>query len=242
MILTTYFCEHRHPQWMDPNTIGIDSCGYVNTDDFEYMKEWYISVCKAEEKSLIFHDSLSAEFVDKYTNDYVSFCEVHSLGVLSNNDWRFFVYDEYLRQSDLKETDSVFMTDIADVKVVQIPELNADSLYFCLDNGKVLDYNFNGVRFPDIVKNNTLGSLDVFYSGNFPLLNMGVIGGKLNIVKEFLEQFVFKRQEALNYSFNMNMSLGNFIARTNFNVVAGYPFCSEYKKYENRDDVGFIHK
>ena len=152
-------------------------------------------------------------------------------------------YKDYLENN---EYENVFLTDCCDVTVASDPNkyIENEILYFCEDNLIVNNYNFAGIRFIDIC--NTFYKIDnTEYNKirNLKLLNMGVIGGRYDLIYLFLEKFEHFREACKNKSLNINMTAGNIIARVYFPIVmSGYPFCSRYKAYENRNDVGFIHK
>ena len=75
---------------------------------------------------------------------------------------------------------------------------------------------------------------------------MGVIGARYNDMLNFLDKFCLTRVEMLDPAFNADMWVGQYVFRYLLNdkrILVGYPFTSEFKKYQNdRDDVYFIHK
>jgi hypothetical protein len=78
------------------------------------------------------------------------------------------------------------------------------------------------------------------------LINMGVIGANYNNMLLFLNKFCETRIKLGNPEFNSDMWTGQYVFRdilSDKSLLIGYPFTSNFKKYENnRKDVFFIHK
>lgn len=247
IFLTSYFTKKPHPQASDHNTIGLDPQGYVHVDSFEYIGPWYNSIVENNLRGIIFHDGLSDYFINKYRNDNVTFWKV-STSDYSNNDYRFFCYLGFLNLTN-NGFDYVYLTDCCDVTVVKDPSdtIERDTLYFCRDDSwKTLkEYSFAAVNFFDICGTMGWQNLELLNHRDKEILNMGVIGGDGQTIKKFLSLFKQYRESSVgSKSANVNMTLGNLIARVHFsNIVTGPPFCSEYKKNQiDREDVYFVHK
>lgn len=249
-VLSSYFCLKRHPQYFGASTKGIGGLdtkrgrvGFVKKNLSSYCDSWIKSLSGYNLQSFIFHDGLSEPFVRIMSNqsDNLSFKKVRR-AVYSNNDQRFFNYLEFLNEHKF---DKVFLTDLWDVECKRDPSrLNIDShdLFFCEDTMSVYDYQFSNKSFFDICKDSKLESMDIFHKNTFKLLNMGVIGGSYHNIVKFLELFTEHRAK-INPLPNINMTLGNYIARVFFkDIYHGFPFCSEYKTFSDRSDVYFKHK
>jgi len=101
-ILTSYYTYARDPQRK-----------YLQSaDSIEYIQNLYTTATHFRVPTVVFHDSLTHEFVDKYTNDYVTFEHVVPNVEFSTNDFRLFPYLDYIQQHGLK---SVMMVDASDV-------------------------------------------------------------------------------------------------------------------------------
>ena len=243
-LLTSYFTLKKHPQCMDVNNkvLGIDSNGYVVNDSFEYIEGFYESVKALDLEVIIFHDDLSIEFIELYSRDNVSFIKVPS-SVYSNNDYRFMCYLDW---ANLNKYDRVFMTDIADVLVnPSLSNLNTgDEVFFCRDSILLNDYGFNSIGYFQFHHYFNWENLDQIKNSKYELLNMGVIGSSYDNAIRFLDLFCTERIKCGNPELNLNMSLGNYIARNFFSDVrCGSPYCSDFKEYQlDRKDVYFIHK
>lgn len=239
-ILTSYLTLKKHPQSRDPKVLGVNNKGFVKNNSFSYIKDFYESSRKTNCDVIIFHDNLSEEFVEQYTIENIKFSKV-TPSILSNNDYRFFFYQDWLRENFYEK---VFLVDASDVIVSKDPsamKINYD-IYFCQDLLRLKDYTFSSNSFSRICDSLSLKPL--LNSHNHILLNMGVIGFDYKNAMNFLNLFCDQRQKSGLFNLNVNMTLGNYVARKYFNqVYSGEPFCSEFKKYQkNRKDVYFIHK
>lgn len=243
-IMTSYFTLKVHPQHLDTRNkiIGINKDGFVENNSFEYICDFYNSVVDLNLDVIIFHDNLSEEYIHEYSTDKIFFVKVNE-SKYSNNDYRFLCYLKWLRDY---QYESVFLVDIADVIVANDPSLIKlnESICFCKDELSLLEYKYGPMSFHDVC---ILLSLDYSAIKNIEdldLLNMGVIGANYDNIFKFLNLFWEYRVRCKYPEENINMSLGNYVARMHFDRIhCGQPFCSEFKKYQtDRKDVYFIHK
>ena len=74
-ILTSYLTLKEHPQHGDVNNKiqGVNNQGFVESNSFSYIKNFYNSSLKTDCDVIIFHDNLSEEFVDQHTNKNIQF-------------------------------------------------------------------------------------------------------------------------------------------------------------------------
>lgn len=247
IICTSYFSQKIHPNNPnDPWVVGKGEDGRVLQNDITYIAPWYNSINTLGLQGVVFYDNLTLEFVKQYTTDNVTFVRVDPFR-LSNNDWRFFVYRNFLEN---KQYESVFLTDGSDVTIVKDPheiinEHKDTDIFLCKDSIKLhqfpylnvhLSAQWDNVKF--VYKDNILKKLD--------LINMGVIGGKYDNVIDFLDKFCLVRSKLGNPGFNADMWVGQYVFRhlmSDKKLLLGEPFTSEFKKYQNeRKDVYFIHK
>ena len=243
-ILTSYFTLKNHPQSGDPNNriLGVDESGFVQANSHDYIKGFHNSVINKEIDIVIFHDNLCKDYIKQYSNSKISFVKVVE-SIYSNNDYRFFCYLDWLKDNNYE---TIFMVDLADVTVSLDPndlQLGGD-IFFCEDQGILDDYQFHATNYFEFHKYFKWENFQKFYDSGYNLLNMGVIGARYENAIRFLSLFCQERIRAELPHLNINMPLGNYIARKYFNkVYAGEPFCSEFKKYQkDRKDVYFIHK
>ena len=249
-IFSSYFTKKKHPQSIDPTCIGIGKNGRVPQDDFGYIQKWADSLKKPYYKPVLFHDGVSGDFQDKFPHIQFELAD-GSYDAYSLNDARFLYYSDFLHdKEDVDCASIIFMTDASDVVITGDPLLlthreKGHVFYTGGENKKLVDYNCSfGGSYQDA--HNAFG-----FDGNplqireFPLINMGVLGGFSDKVCNFLREFKKKRIDIGYTSYNMNMPLGNNILRNLYEdrILVGDPVTSAYKGFENkREDVYFIHK
>ena len=247
IICTTYFSQKIHPN--DPNdqcVIGRTTDGRVLQNDIKYIAPWYDSINKLSLQGVVFYDNLTEDFISKYQNENVQFKKV-STSDYSNNDWRFFVYRDFLKDKDY---DSVFLTDGSDVTVVKDPhvitEEHTDTNFFiCKDSINLADFPYINLH-----KQARWDNYDWFLTQhlqrNLDLINMGVIGGTYSNMLNFLDKFCLARMKLGHPDFNADMWVGQYVFRhllSDKKILLGEPFTSNFKGYEyDRKDVYFIHK
>lgn len=247
LILTSYFSVKPHPN--DPSdraVIGRGDDGRVVQQDINYIKKWYDSINNNKINAVVFHDELSDEFVSEYTTSYVSFEKVNA-SEYSNNDWRFFCFNDYLEKLEVKP-DVVFHTDGSDVVVVKDPvgliRDKADVDFFCCQDSILLS-EFPYMKAHDHFDWEDRFSFILNYN-DWGLINMGVVGGKYEDMCLFYKMFKQVREAMGDPSFNSDMWVCQYLLRSvlsDKNFIMGDPVCSRYKEYENdREDVYFIHK
>ena len=90
---------------------------------------------------IIFHDNLSQEFVEQYTIENIKFSKV-TASRLSNNDYRFSFYRDWLLENFYEK---VFLVDASDVIVSKDPStMKIDhDIYFCEDLLRLKNYTFS---------------------------------------------------------------------------------------------------
>ena len=247
LILSSYFSVKPHPN--DPGddaVIGRGADGHVPTSEIGYIKKWYDSVVSTNVSAVMFHDSLTDDFVSMYSNDNVEFIKVEP-GDYSNNDFRFFCFYDYL--NNIKhEPKCVFHTDASDVVIVKDPidliNKNPGIDYFtCKDSIKLSGFPYMDVH-QQVGWEDTLTFM--INQNNWDLINMGVIGGSLENMLKFYGRFVNIREELKNPHFNSDMWICQYLLRSQLQpceTLIGDPVCSEFKQYQDeRKDVFFIHK
>ena len=248
VILSSYFTKKKHPNHeLDNHVIGRNNLGFVDNDQFSYIKNWYNSITKLKLNGVIFHDNLSEAFVNKHQSEYIKFERVEESN-WSNNDYRFYCFRDYLKD---KEYDWVFHADVSDVVTVKDPsklllDYKDHQFFACQDTCKTQSDAFNYIGIHKSLGWDNL-FLFVLNAQNWDLINMGVVGGSGADMKEFYETFCEIRNQTGNPEANINMYLCQYLLRAIFRdkkkTLIGEPVTSKYKAYENnRKDVYFIHK
>lgn len=245
IICTTYFSVKKHPN--DPSdsaVIGRENDGRVTQNSIKYIEPWYNSIKELGLNGVVFYDNLEKDFIKKYQTSHIKFIQVNPSDY-SNNDWRFFIYRDFLLDN---KYESVFLTDGSDVTVVQDPHTILDQYqyidYFLCQDSIMLS-QFPYLQIHDQAKWDNI-SWFIKYHKTLPLINMGVIGGSYSNMLEFLQEFCQTRIKLGNPDFNSDMWTGQYVFRQKLshkNLLIGEPFTSKFKHYENeRKDVFFIHK
>lgn len=224
----------------------------VATDEFSLVKEWYDSIVGLRLNAVIFHNNFSRDTIDTYENEWVRFVEVAYDTAYNPNVFRYFVYKNFLEQEGAS-VENIFMTDIADVVVLQNPFshnffLQNPEALFCGDEPKILNNEWMNDHSTHL--RNQIPSFATYEkeNGEQVLLNCGVIGGNVTIIKPLLDSLVsiHRNYTISNQSaYTLDMGAFNFVARTQFagQLLHGSPVNTVFKAYEaEREDCWFRHK
>lgn len=233
-IFTSYFTgkldPQRKKQW--------------KTDDASKFEKWYKSIDTLNLNAIIFHDSLSKEFVEKNKKHNLKFVRCNNDYAWSTNDFRFAIYNHYLKSHP--EIKKVFMTDMTDVVVKQNPFewIKEGLVYAGLDcvPGVISKSWWARTKKYGLVYE----YVDFWKKLNkHPVLNAGIIGGYREDMLFFLEKMVEEFESVNRPEENNNMAVFNYVLYKYFpnKIVTGEPVCSKFgKKEHKRKDVWFIHK
>jgi hypothetical protein len=245
-LLTSYLSKKPHPNSpQDSFVVGRRQDGFVENNSIDYISPWYNSVTSLGLSGFVFYDNLSDDFVSRFSSELITFIKCES-SEYSNNDWRFFCFLNFVES--LTGFDYVFCSDASDVIVKHDPSgIVRDFPEFDLFIGKD---SIKLSEFPYLELHDKLGWADSVYfhsSQNYlDLINVGVMGGKIKEVVNYLKEFVKVRKEMGFPEFNADMWVGQYVCRhvlQHKNVLIGSPLTSDFKSYEkDRDDVYFIHK
>lgn len=230
IILTTYFTGKKDPQ--RKKQWGLD--------DYSIFKKWAESIKSHKINGIIFHDNLSNNFIYKHENDNIKFKRCDKNYIWSTNDFRFFVYRDYVNtNTDLQK---IFMTDISDVVIKQNPfsNIKSDKIYAGYDN-------MGMIRWSKIKGFGLVPEYSSFWKTleNKKVINAGVVGGYREIVLSFLNKMKEQFEKINRPKENNNMAVFNYVMHKYFknDLIVGSPVTSNFKRYENsRKDVWFIHK
>ena len=222
------------------------------SDDFELVKEWADSVQKAGLQGIIFHNGFSEETCKKHQSENLIFIRSHSSDSFNPNVFRYFLYLDFLKETDSQITD-VFLTDISDVVLIRNPfaenyYLENPKSIFCGDEPKSLE---NGWMMDHSAHLRSRINDFEMYEKNFgseTLLNCGIIGGKKSLMMDFLARLceIHQSHNQDNRSaFTGDMGAFNYLVRTQFQnqVLHGFPINTVFKEYQSeREDCWFRHK
>ena len=102
-IILTVFCTTRK----DPQRKRL------MPPSIHYMNNFYVSAKYLGLNVIIFYDDLEDEFVNTYTTDRITFHKIPMDETLSINDYRFFIFHDWLNRHD--EYKRILIADIADI-------------------------------------------------------------------------------------------------------------------------------
>ncbi len=224
----------------------------LSNNDFGIIQKWYHSILKLQINTIIFHNSLSKDIAEKYSNEYIQFIEIEYDQKLKPNIFRYFLYQDYINQN-LKKVNNLFVTDITDVEVMNNPFEsptyieNSDYL-FCGDEPEVLDNVW--MRNHSSHLRNSMPQFKIYEVSNQheTLLNCGIIGGNIAVMKLLFDKMVAIHKDfsfSNNTDYTLDMGVFNFVARTIFahKIILGDPVITDFKKYESQRSVcWFRHK
>lgn len=221
-------------------------------NDYSYVKKWADSISALGITGIIFHNHFSEETVNLYQSDNIIFIKVAYNHIYNPNVFRYFVYQDFLKDN-ASYLEDIFFTDIADVEVVKNPFsepifLNNTSSIFCGDEPKQLDNEWmrnHSTHLRSKIKDYAL------YEENFKnatLLNCGIIGGSIYVMHNFIHN-ICKIHQLYNVDnttkYTGDMGAFNYLVRTKYNenLLHGEPINTKFKAYENeRKDCWFRHK
>lgn len=231
---------------------------YVLPNDFDYIKNWYESICDNQLKGVIFHDSLSNEFINQYQNEYIHFVSVGDKYLRSGYtvcDYRWYAMLDFINNHDFIE--NVFMTDGNDVEILNDPFefINNENIYV----GREYGGEGNGVL---ISQNNWMKQVISYCNfNNFDYydkvtLNAGIVGGCRKIMLEFLQEMtritteINPTDDYFDKNFPdanprvIDMAVFNKVIYSKFgkNYITGYPLHNKYKFDDKSTDIYIRHK
>lgn len=220
-------------------------------DDFSIVSNWAKSVSEMGLQGVIFHNNFSETTCKTNENEHIHFVKVDYNPQFNPNVFRYFVYNEFLKQH-YQEIENLFCTDVSDVVVLKNPfqeklYLDNPNAIFCGDEPEILANEWmqnHGQHLRNKISDYAL------FETNFKdeiLLNCGVFGGKIGVVKPFISQ-LWAIHEKFNCDnktlFTGDMGAFNYLVRTQYNsrLIYGNPVNTEFKKYLASDSCWFQHK
>merc|ERR1712166_860795 len=171
VILTSFLSYSKDPQRGTQVQTTID-----------YIRNFYLTLRFHQLQAVIFHDSLSANFIAKYGTSLIKFEKVVPGRSMSTNDFRFKAYREYLGRT---QHNWVLMTDASDVFFnsnpfdYMIQHEHGHMLFMSPDIGTIKSNGWMQNMMKRCYKVNT-NSADIY---NSKLYNAGVWGGHQSVVQ-----------------------------------------------------------
>jgi hypothetical protein len=152
----------------------------VSAESIDYIYNLYTSATYLKVSLVVFHDGLSEELVDTYSNQWVTFKRVAPSMTYSTNDYRLKLYNNYLQEHDFG---SVLMADASDVF------FNADPFEHMHQHGQDrslfigIDTGFKRFDQTAYMVPTCFGNQGSAWDQNKPMYNAGVWGGRVDVVR-----------------------------------------------------------
>lgn len=220
-------------------------------DDFSIVAEWAKSISDLGLQAIIFHNNFSEDTCKKFKNEHVNFVKIEYKGQFNPNVYRYFIYNEFLAAYS-QNIENIFFTDISDVVILKNPfqeklYLDHPTTLFCGDEPEILanEWMYNHGQH----LRNTISDYTAFESNfkNEILLNCGIIGGTIAVMKPFIQKLWTIHEKYNNDNktlYTGDMGAFNYLVRTEYNdrLIHGNPVNTEFKKYFADSSCWFKHK
>lgn len=239
IIFAPYFTKNINYHQHDSSHRGR---GGAKPNDFSLIKSWYESIISLNLTAVIFHNELSAEFIEEYSNKNISFYKWNKIHRPSYNDERFYAYYEYLTKN--LEIDQIISTDIFDVIFHKNPfiyvnqfsdkELFLGSERLGRSNSAWMKRKSKEMNLPLITNNYQVGET---------IFNAGIIGGNRKYFILLLENMI-KVMNRINKNYNSNMPVFNYCVDKYPReiILSGEPFHNIFNSYKITSETVIQHK
>lgn len=223
----------------------------LSDDDFSTIEKWGNSISKLNLQAIIFHNNFSEETISKHQSEHLLFIKITHDVRFNPNVFRYFIYSQFLKKY-CDKIESVFVTDVSDVLVLKNPfiqPLFIDNPEFVFSGDEPTIWDNEWMQLHGSHLRSRINDYFEIESANksHTLLNCGVIGGNIQIMK-FLIESIWQIHETYNFdnntSFTGDMGAFNYILRKNYNnrILHGSPVNSEFKAYFDDGTNWFKHK
>lgn len=233
VIVSTLFAHKNCPQ--RNMRFGLSNCA-----------EWADSLAALNLRGVVFYSGISVAFISR-TYPHIEF--IHAPSVF--NEWpeadnwnavdlRWLVYQNWLKKT---LEPAAFFTDISDVLVKQDPfPLIREDVLYCGDEPRTLSHDWMYMAASRAGDQSMRQFIDA--NRNLPLLNAGVIGGKIATLRLFVDRLFDVGLKECRYT--VDMLYVNYVARNlpaDLSLQHGQPVNSVFRgNQRDRTDVWFVHK
>ncbi len=221
-------------------------------DDFTLIQNWYNSVVDLKLNGIIFHNNFSDETCQNYENQFIKFIKIDFDNKYNPNVYRYHVYNEFIKRN-ASNIENLFFTDISDVIILKNPfeqelfRANQNHI-FCGDEPEILANEWMIDHCEHL--RNKIQDFKTFENlyRNHILLNCGIFGGNIKIIKPFIEQLcnIHQQNNSDNLTkFTGDMGAFNYLVRTKYNELLfhGAPINTVFKAFDIQNkDCWFSHK
>ncbi len=222
-------------------------------DDFSLVKDWADSIAQQGLQGILFHNNFSETTCATYQNEHLIFIKVEHDTQYNPNVFRYLVYRDFLQKQANHPFESIFLTDVSDVVLLQNPF--QQSLFcenkqhlFCGDEATTLNNEW-------MQEHSTHLRSKIADYANYEetfreatLLNCGIVGGHFEVMQAFINQLASIHQQHNHdnrTAYTGDMGAFNYLVRTQFQdrFFHGTPINTLFKGYESdRKDCWFRHK
>lgn len=223
----------------------------LSNDDFEIVSEWAKSITALDLNGIIFHNNFSEKTCKTHSSKNIQFIKIEYNEQFNPNIFRYFIYNDFLKKH-YNSIENVFFTDISDVIILKNPFIQ--KLYienpkaiFCGDELEILENEWMKLHSAHLRnKIENYSNYEQSFRNN-TLLNCGIVGGSIKIMKTFIEKLwnIHENYNADNETlYTGDMGTFNYLVRTQFNdlLIHGKPVNTVFKKYEIDTECWFKHK
>lgn len=221
-------------------------------DDYSLVRDWAESLANLQLNGIIFHNSFTETTCKKYESEYLTFVKVSHASHFNPNVYRYFMYRDFL-QTHAQQIENLFITDISDVVAINNPFVQTlfrenPNAIFCGDEPKCLDNEWMKAHASHL--RSRIADYEAYEEkfSNAPLLNCGIIGGKTDVMQDFIQKLCSIHQTHNHdnqTAYTGDMGAFNYLIRTQFNerLRHGEPINTVFKEYQtDRTDCWFRHK
>jgi hypothetical protein len=219
IILTCYLTERQDPQrrffWWPNNDLAVE--------------KWIASVERLGLHGIIFHDTLSEDFAQKWARANVAFRRIRWSTPWSALEERVRIYSNWLTQES-GHFEKVLTTDLTDVEFYRDPFALMDDpgkLYIGSEPTLIGDCDYMKLRMLE-----TYGEIT---NSDKQVLNPGILGGHYETVARFLCRWLEEMERSVVRvpppPHDMS-SINRLIYRENVQLITGAPLHTEFRKME----------
>jgi len=224
----------------------------LQNDDFSLVEKWASSVAAKQLHGVMFHNNLSEATCRAFSGEHLTLIKIADQQLYNPNVYRYFVYQRFLDEY-AHAIKALFVTDVTDVELLRDPftaalfQENPASL-FCGDEPTTLDNAWmkaHGQHFRAQIPD--YAAYEAAF-GPAPLLNCGIIGGQITVMRDFIAQLCAIHAQYNQHNktaYTGDMGAFNYVARTKFNhnLLHGAPINTVFKACEeNNTACWFKHK
>ena len=223
-VMSTYFTSVKNPQY---------SFTFLK-NGYRFVQRWFESAMKIGAHAVIFHDGLTEDLQNRMRNLYnrVDFHKVDvGLKGRSPNDYRFYLYNEYLWSHP--EIENVVLTDMRDIKFLNDPfevmRLIGDYVYMGIDV-TFYENSWSHGWLHGVLRSCHSKDSESMWVKLHPFYNAGVMGGTRPTMLKFLKKMT-QYLDGTPHHHNCNMGTITLVTHKHFyeQSFSGYPFQSAFK-------------